>query len=81
MKNTERNNTNNLIFVGGIIAGAAVGWWLNSDKGRKFRTESGKIITDQASTLKDVANEKYIDVKHAASEKYSEVQDTVSMES
>jgi gas vesicle protein len=44
MDSANRSNRRGLYFILGLAAGAAAGWYLNSDRGRKVRRESAEAI-------------------------------------
>jgi gas vesicle protein len=44
MDSVKRSDRKGLYFLLGIAAGAAAGWYLNSDRGRKVRHESAQAI-------------------------------------
>ena len=46
MDSQKRSNRRGLFFALGIAAGAVAGWYLNSDKGRRIRSESAKVIDE-----------------------------------
>ena len=63
MKNRDRNN-----LLLGVLAGAAIGYWLNSDQGRITRTKAAEVASEGLSTAKTVAVEQIATVKDTAGE-------------
>ena len=66
----ENSNNSNWKLAVGVLAGAIAGYWLNSDKGRRVRSELQDTATqygnqavtyvkDQANTVGQVANDYY----------------------
>jgi gas vesicle protein len=67
MNNSQNQNWK---FGFGLLAGALVGYWLNSDKGRRVRTEiqnnasvygeqAAEYVKHQADTISETANKYY----------------------
>ncbi|MEM8527392.1 MAG: YtxH domain-containing protein [Bacteroidota bacterium] len=50
MSNQRRNNG---LFWLGLVAGAAAGYWLNSDKGRKFQQDTADRAKVYGSQIKE----------------------------
>jgi len=45
------NNSKTLVAIGaGLVVGGAVGYYLNSEKGKKMRNETLNTVQDQLST-------------------------------
>ena len=50
MNDEKRSSRKGLYFLLGIAAGAAAGWYLNSENGRRFRKRSADTISDWRET-------------------------------
>jgi len=60
MKNRNKNNTSGtLLFVGGIVAGAAAAYYLNTPKGKQLRQDaydkSTKLKADITTKAEDIS--------------------------
>lgn len=53
----DRRKKNRIAIALGAVAGAAAGWWLNSDHGRKFRKDTADKAVDASNKLGDSAKE------------------------
>ncbi len=53
MNNNKSNSNWKLIL--GLAAGAAAGWWLNSDKGRKWRRDTSEAMSETGTKLNEQA--------------------------
>ncbi|MCB0643680.1 MAG: YtxH domain-containing protein [Phaeodactylibacter sp.] len=76
MENRKRNNA--LLLALGAAAGAAAGWWLNTDKGRRFRKDSAEKINRWGEEMSEKASEKVADIKDGVQQTLSKGQDLVS---
>ncbi len=56
--NTESNNNSGWIFLAGLATGAAVGYLINSDKGREMTNEAVNKATEYGGQARDYAQEK-----------------------
>ncbi len=68
---TDSSSTSKVLlaFFGGIAAGVAVGYWLNSDRGRKLRDDTIHKMSD----LEERIEAKVKEVFHSAKKKAEEV--------
>lgn len=57
-----------LAFFGGVAAGLAAGYYLNSDQGRKMREEAADKISDLESKIEDKVKEAFEAAKSKAQE-------------
>ncbi len=53
MDNNKSNSNWKIIL--GLAAGAAAGWWLNSDKGRKWRKDTSEAMSETGTKLNEQA--------------------------
>ncbi len=58
MSNDNESNNSGWIFLAGLATGAAVGYLINSDKGRQVRTEAATKVVEYGGQAKDYAQEK-----------------------
>lgn len=68
---SKGNNNDSFKFIAGIVAGAAIGFWLNSNKGRKWRSDTTEVVTDYSQQIGEQASARYGQAKeslHAAVE-------------
>jgi gas vesicle protein len=56
--NTENSNNSGWIFLAGLATGAAVGYLINSDKGREITHEAVTKATEYGGQARDYAQEK-----------------------
>ncbi|MEN0047963.1 MAG: YtxH domain-containing protein [Bacteroidota bacterium] len=54
MSNQRRNKG---LFWLGLIAGAAAGYWLNSDRGRKFQQDTAEKAKEYGSQIKETSQQ------------------------
>lgn len=54
MSNQRRNNG---LFWLGLVAGAAAGYWLNSDRGRKFQQDTADKAKEYGSQIKETSQQ------------------------
>jgi len=57
--NTESNNNSGWIFLAGLATGVAVGYLINSDKGREIRDEAVTKATEYGTQARDYAQDKF----------------------
>lgn len=57
-----------LAFFGGVAAGVAAGFYLNSDHGRKMREEAADKMSDLEATIEDKVKEAFEAAKSKAQE-------------
>lgn len=57
-----------LAFFGGLAAGIAAGFYLNSDHGRKLRNETAEKISELEKKIEDKVKEAFEAAKHKAEE-------------
>ena len=57
MDSVNKSNRRGLYFILGLAAGAAAGWYLNSDRGRKIRRESAETIGEWSEKAAENAQE------------------------
>lgn len=55
---SDRRSNNGWKFGLGLLAGAAVGYWLNSEQGRKVRKDTGDQINKYSNQATDYTKEK-----------------------
>ena len=53
MDNNKSNSNWKIIL--GLAAGAAAGWWLNSDKGRKWRKDTSEALSETGTKFNEQA--------------------------
>lgn len=58
----ENKRKNRLAVALGVVAGAAAGWWLNSDRGRKFRKDTAEKAVEVGNQVGDTAREQISNV-------------------
>ncbi len=54
---TSERNKKGLLFLAGIAAGVTAGYWLNSDKGRKWRKSRTEELNNFGSNVSERASE------------------------
>lgn len=59
-RDTKRDG---LSFFIGLAAGAAAGWWLNSNQGRRWRKDTAERIEETGHQLQERASEQLENVK------------------
>jgi gas vesicle protein len=57
-----------LAFFGGVAAGIAAGFYLNSDQGRKLRHDTAEKISDLEKKIEDKVKEAFETAKQKADE-------------
>jgi hypothetical protein len=57
-----------LAFFGGIAAGVAIGYWLNSDKGRKLRTDAAAEMSELEARIESKVKEAFATARRKAEE-------------
>jgi len=82
--NQHNNNTNTFLFLAGIAAGAAAGYWLNTQKGKELRQTAYEKSLEYADTVKlksgeitEIVKEKATSAIEAASSVASNVESTI----
>lgn len=58
MSNNTESNNSGWIFLAGLATGAAVGYLINSDRGREIRSEAAHKAVEYGGQARDFAQEK-----------------------
>jgi len=56
---SNQNSNNNWKLIAGLAGGAALGWWLNTDKGRAFRKDANVKLNEFGNTVSTEAQRQY----------------------
>lgn len=56
---SNQSNNNNWKLLVGLAGGAALGWWLNTDKGREFRKNTGEKLNEFGNTVSETTQRQY----------------------
>lgn len=59
MSNNTESNNSGWIFLAGLATGAAVGYLINTDKGRQIRNEATDKAMEYGTQARDFAQEKF----------------------
>lgn len=68
MSNNTESNNSGWIFLAGLATGAAVGYLINTDKGRQLRNEAADKATEYGTQARDYAQEKFSSAASTVSE-------------
>jgi len=68
MSNNTESNNSGWIFLAGLATGAAVGYLINTDKGRQLRSEAADKAVEYGTQARDFAQEKISTVASTVSD-------------
>lgn len=68
MSNNTESNNSGWIFLAGLATGAAVGYLINTDKGRQMRSEASEKAMEYGTQARDFAQEKFSTVASTVSD-------------
>jgi hypothetical protein len=56
---SNQSNNSNWKLIAGLAGGAALGWWLNTDKGREFRKETSAKLNEFGNVVSETTQREY----------------------
>ena len=56
---SNQSNNSNWKLIAGLAGGAALGWWLNTDKGRAFRKETSEKLNEFGNVVSETTQREY----------------------
>lgn len=74
----DRKKKNRIAIALGVITGAAAGWWLNSERGRKFRQDTADKAVDVSKQIGDSAKEQLSNLSDNLTDMAGQSKETVA---